>query len=176
MNWWMLTKFIVVIISQHIQISNHYIVHLCCCCCSVANSCPTLCDPMNCTSGFPVLHYLPEFAQTHVHWVNDVIQLKCPSSVHPASPALSLSQHQGFSNESALFIRWPKYWSFSFSISPFNEIQCWFPLGLTGLIYLFSKGLSRVFYSTTIQKHQFFSAQPSLCSCSHICIWPLEKP
>ena len=94
-NWWILTKFIVVIISQHFQISNHYIVHLCCCCCSVANLCPTLCDPMNCTSGFPVLPYLPEFAQTHVHWVNDVIQLKCPSSVHPASPALSLSQHQG---------------------------------------------------------------------------------
>jgi len=94
-NWWILTKFIVVITSQHFQISNHYIVHLCCCCCSVANLCPTLCDPMNCTSGFPVLPYLPEFAQTHVHWVNDVIQLKCPSSVHPASPALSLSQHQG---------------------------------------------------------------------------------
>ena len=94
-NWWILTKFIVIIISQHFQISNHYIVHLCCCCCSVANLCPTLCDPMNCTSGFPVLPYLPEFAQTHVHWVNDVIQLKCPSSVHPASPALSLSQHQG---------------------------------------------------------------------------------
>ena len=60
-----------------------------------------------------------------------------------------------FSNESALHIRWPKYWSFSFSISPSN-IQGWFPLGLTGLVSLQSKGLSRVFSSTTIQKHQFF--------------------
>ena len=60
-----------------------------------------------------------------------------------------------FSNESALFIRWPKYWSFSFSISPSNEYSGWCPLGLTGLISLLSKGLSRIFYSTTIQKHQF---------------------
>ena len=120
-NWWILTKFIVVITSQHFQISNHYIVHLCCCCCSVANLCPTLCDPMNCTSGFPVLPYLPEFAQTHVHWVNDVIQLSHP----PSSPLLLLPSifHsiRVFSNDSVLHIRWPKYWSFSFSLSPSNE-------------------------------------------------------
>ena len=66
-----------------------------------------------------------------------------------------------FSNESALHNRWPKYWSFSFSISPSNDIQDWFPLGLTGLI-LQSKGLSRVFSSTTVQKHHFFSARLSL--------------
>ena len=71
-----------------------------------------------------------------------------------------------FYNELALHIRWPKCWSFSFSISHSNNIQDWFPLGLTGLI-LQSKGLSRVF-NTTIQKHQFFSAQPSLWSNSHI--------
>ena len=66
-----------------------------------------------------------------------------------------------FSNESALRIRWPKYWSFSFSISPSMNIQDWFPLGWTGWISLQSKGLSRVFPNITVQKHQFFSAQLS---------------
>ena len=66
-----------------------------------------------------------------------------------------------FSNESALCIRWPKYWSFSFSISLSNNIQDWFPLGCTGCISLQSKGLSRVFSNTTVQKHQFFGAQLS---------------
>ena len=70
-----------------------------------------------------------------------------------------------FSNELAVYIRWPKYWSFS--ISPSNEYSG-FPLGLTDLISLQSKGLSRVFSRTTVQKHQFFSAQPSLWSNSHI--------
>ena len=82
-----------------------------------------------------------------------------------------------FSNESVLHIRWPKYWSFSASASvlPMN-IQDWFPLGLTGLISLQSKGLSRVFSNTTVQKHQFFGAQPSSQSNSHIHTWPQEKP
>ena len=80
------------------------------------------------------------------------------------------------SNELALQIRWPKYWSFSFSISPYMNIQGWFPLGFIGLISLQSKGLSRVFSSTTVQKHQFFGAQPSLSSNSHIHTWLLEKP
>ena len=79
-----------------------------------------------------------------------------------------------FSNESAVCIRWPKYWSFNFSISPSN-IQDWFPLGFMGLISLLSKGLSRVFFNTTIQKHQFFSTQSSLWSYSHIHTWLLEK-
>ena len=80
-----------------------------------------------------------------------------------------------FSYELALCIRWAKYWSFSFSISLSKNIQGWFPLGLTGLILL-SKGLSRVFSSTTVRKHQFFSAQHSLWSSSHIHTWPVEKP
>ena len=67
-----------------------------------------------------------------------------------------------FSNESALHIRWPKYWSFSFNISPSNEHQDWSPLGWTGWISLQSKGLSRVFSNTTVQKPQFFGAQLSL--------------
>ena len=79
-----------------------------------------------------------------------------------------------FSNELAIRIRWPNYWSFSFSISPSNEYwKVWFPLGLTGLR---SKGLSRVFSSTTIGKHQFFGTQPSLWSNSHIRTWILQKP
>ena len=79
-----------------------------------------------------------------------------------------------FSKESVLCIRWPKYWRFS--ISPSSEYQGWFPLGLTGLISLQFKELSRVFSSTVFQKHQFFSAQPSLWSNSHIHTWLLEKP
>ena len=81
-----------------------------------------------------------------------------------------------FSNELALGIRWPKYWSFSFSISPSSEYSGLIPLGLTGLTSLLSKGLSRVFSSTTVWKHQFFGAQPSLWSTSHIHTWLLEKP
>ena len=80
-----------------------------------------------------------------------------------------------FYNESTLPMRWPKYWSFSLSISPMN-IQDWSPLGWTGWISLQSKGLSRVFSSTTVQKHQFFGAQLSSQSNSHIHTWPLEKP
>ena len=73
-----------------------------------------------------------------------------------------------FSNESALCIRWPKYWSFSFSISPSNEYSGLSPLGWTSWISLQSKGLTRVFSNTTVQKHQFFDTQLSLQSNSHI--------
>ena len=84
-----------------------------------------------------------------------------------------------FSNESTLCIRWPKYWSFSFNISPPLNTQDWSPLGWTGWISLQSKGLSRVFPNTTVQKHQFFGAQLSSLlweSNSHIHTWQLEKP
>ena len=82
-----------------------------------------------------------------------------------------------FFNDSALCIRWPKYWSFSFSISPSNEYpKGGFPLGLTGLISLQSKGLSRVFSNATVQKHQFFDGPPSSWSTSPPCPWLLEKP
>ena len=81
-----------------------------------------------------------------------------------------------FSNESALRIRWPKYWSFSFNISLSNEHQDWSPLGWTGWITLQRKGLSRVFSNTTVQKHQFFGAQLFSQSNSHIHTWLLEKP
>ena len=88
---------------------------------SVTQSCPILCDPMDCSMpGFPVHHQLPEPAQTHVHRVGDAIQ---PSHalLSPSPPAFNLSQHQSLFNELVLCIRWPKYWSFSFSISLSNE-------------------------------------------------------
>ena len=93
----------------------------CCYCCSVAKTSLTPCDPMDCsTPGFSVLHYLPECAQIHVYWVSDAIQ---PSHLLlPTSPfAFNLPQHQGLFQELALCIRWPKYCSFSFSISPSNK-------------------------------------------------------
>ena len=134
---------------------------------SVAQSCPTLCDPMDCSMpGLPVHHQFPEFTQTHVHWGGDAIQ-----PPHPLSPsyyAFSHFQHQFFpviqlftSGDQSIGA------SASASILPMN-IQGWFPLGLTDLISLLSKGLSRVFSSTTIQKHKFFGAQPSWWSSSHM--------
>ena len=89
---------------------------------SVAQSCPTLCNPMNrSTPGLPVHHQLPEFTQTPVHRVSDAIQPSHPLP-SPSPPAHNPSQIRVFSNESTLRIRWPKYWSFSFSISPSKEI------------------------------------------------------
>ena len=213
---------------------------------------------MNCsTPGFSVHHYIPEFAQTYVHWVSDAIQ---PSHLlsSPSLPAFNLSQHRCLFNESALRIRCLNYWSFSFSINPsseFSSVQslsrvqlfatpwttgCQASLSITnyqslpklmsvesvipsnhlifchpflllpsifpsvrvfspvsqlfasggqsigvsastsvlpmniqdwsalGWISLQSKGLSRVFFNTTVQKHQFFGAQPSSQSNSHI--------
>ena len=81
----------------------------------------TLCDPMKCSmQGLPIHHQLLEFTQTHVYRVDDAIQ---PSHclLSPSTPAPNPSQHQGLSNESTLHMRWPKDWSFSFSISPSNE-------------------------------------------------------
>ena len=90
-------------------------------CCSVAQLCLTLCDDMDCRmSGFPVLNCLLEFAQTHVHSFGDAIQSSPPLSPHLLLPSVFTSIWV-FSNELTLQIRWPKYWSFSYSISPFNE-------------------------------------------------------
>ena len=88
---------------------------------SVAQSCPTLCNPMDCNiPGFPVLHLLPEFAQTHVYWVGDAIQPSQPL-LSPSLPPSIFPSIRVFSNESAVCIRWPKYWTFSFNISPYSE-------------------------------------------------------
>ena len=123
---------------------------------SVTQSCLTLCDPMDCSMpGFPVYHQLPELAQTHVHWVDDVLQLSscvvpfssCPQSFLALGPfPMSRLFASGGQSIGA---------SVSASVLPMT-IQGWFPLGLTGWISLLSKGLSRVFPCTTIQKHQFF--------------------
>ena len=132
-----------------------------------------LCNTMDCSMpGNPVLHHLPELNQIHVHWLvmpSNHLGLCCSLLLWPSIyPSIRV-----FSNESALHIRWPKYWSFSFSINPSNDNQDWFPLGLTGLISLQSNGLLRVFSNTTVQKHQFFGAQFSLWSNFHMTI---EKP
>ena len=145
---------------------------------SVTQSCPTLCDPMNCsTPGLPVHHQLLEFTQTHVHWVKDVIQPSHPLS-SPSPPAPNPSQHQSlFPSVSQLFA-WGGQ-STGVSALPLvlpKNTQDWFPLGWTGWISWQSKGLSRVFSNTTVQKHQFFSAQLSSQSNSHIHTWPQEKP
>ena len=117
---------------------------------SGAKSCPTLRDPMDCsTLGFPVLHHLPEFAQTHVHWVGDAIQPSHPLLI--PSPALNLSQHQGFFPMNQLFESGGQSNGASASDLPMN-IQDWLPLGWTGWIFLQSKGPSRVFASTTVQR------------------------
>ena len=81
-----------------------------------------------------------------------------------------------FSNESVLHIRWPKYWSFSFSIRPSNEYSGLISFRMDWLDLLAVQGTLRVFSNMTAQKHQFFNAQPSLCSSSHIHTWLLEKP
>ena len=88
---------------------------------SNAQWCPTLCDPMICSMpGFPVHQQLPEFTQTHVHWFGDAIQ-SSPSLLSPSPPTFNLHQHQGLFKWVSSSIRWSKYWSFSFNISPSND-------------------------------------------------------
>ena len=143
---------------------------------SATKLCPTLCDSMNSsTPGFPTLHYISELAQTHIHWVGDVMQ-PSHSLSSPFPPFLNLLQPQGLfqwvssSNQLAKVVelqlhhqsfQWINIWS-------------WFLLGLTDLISLLSKGLSRVFSSTTVWKHLFLGAEPSWWSNSHIGTWPLR--
>ena len=104
---------------SEVTMSFQWIVSLCCC--SVAQLCLTLCNPMNCSMpGFSVSHYLPEFPQSHVHWVNDIIQPSHPL-LSPSPPVLKLSSIRVFSSELALHIRWPKDWSFSISPSIENS-------------------------------------------------------
>ena len=135
---------------------------------SVTQSCLTLWGPMDCsTPGLPVHHQLPEFTQTHVHGVGDAIQPSHPLS-SPSPPALSLSQHQVFSNESALCIRWPKYWSFSFNISPSNEHLGLISFRMDWLDLLAVQGTLKSLLQHAVQEHKFFSAQLSSQSNSHI--------
>ena len=136
--------------------------------CSVTQSCLTLCDPMDCrTPGFPVHHQLLELTQTrsssqrcHPTISSSVIPFSFHLKSFPASESFPMSQFFTSGGHSIGV-------SVSASVFPMN-IQDWFPLGWTGWISLQSKGLSRVFSNTTVQKHQFFGAQLSLWCNSHI--------
>ena len=141
---------------------------------SVTQSCLTFCNPMDChMPGFPVHYQLPEPTPTHVHRVSDASNhlILCPLLLPPSIfPSIRV-----FSNESVLCIRLPKYWHFSFNISPFNEYLGLISIRMDWLDLLQSKGLSRVFSNTTVQKHQFFRARLSLESNSLIHTWLMEK-
>ena len=144
---------------------------------SVSQSYTTLCDPLNrSTPGLPVHHHLPEFTQTHIHWVSDAIQPSHPrSSPSPPAPK-SLSASKSFPM-SQLFAWGGQSTGASASASFLpKKSQGWSSSEWTGWISLQSKGPSRVFSNTTVQTHQFFSAQPSSQSNSHIHTWPPEKP
>ena len=120
-------------------------------------------------------HQLLEFTQTHVHWVGDTIQPSHPLS-SPSPPAFNLSQHQSLFKCVSSLLQVSKVLEFQLQpVLPMNT-QDWPALGWTGWISLQSKGLSRIFSNTTVQKHQFFCTQPSLQSNSHIHTWPQEKP
>ena len=127
--------------------------------CSVTQLCLTLCDPMNRnTPGLPVHHQLPEFTQTHVHRVCDAIQPSHPLS----SPSLPAPSIRVFSNESTPCMRWPKYWSFSFSISPSKEYPGLISFRMDWVDLLAVQGTLKSLLQNTVQKHQFFSVQLSL--------------
>ena len=123
---------------------------------SVTHSCLTLCNPMSCsTPGLPVHQQTLEFIQTHVHWVGDAIQPSHPL-LSPSPPAFNLSQHKGFFQLISSSHQLAKVFLLKRQHHPSNKYSELIPLGLTNLISFQSKGLSRVFSNTTIQKHQFF--------------------
>ena len=135
---------------------------------SVAQSCPTLCDPMDCsTPGFAVCPQILELAQTHVHCVGGAVQPSHPLP-SPSPPAFNISHVRVFSGKSVLCIRWPNIGVSASTLVLLMSIQDWFPWGLTSLISLQSKGLSRVFSNTTVQNCQFFSTQLYLWHILHL--------
>ena len=126
------------------------------------------------TPGLPVHHKLPESTQTHVHWVmpsSHLILCHPLLLMPPTPPSIGV-----FSNESTLRMRWPKYWSFSFSISPSNEHPGLISFRMDWLDLLAVQGTLKSLSNITVQKHQFFSRQRSSQSNSHIHTRPLEKP
>ena len=134
---------------------------------SVAEWCPTLWDPMDCsTSGLPVHHQLSEFTQTHVHWVSDASLILC----HPLLLLPSIFPCIGvFSNESVLRSRWPKYWSFSFSISPSNEYSGLISFRIYWLDHLAVQGTLK-----SLLQHQ--GSKASVLWCSAFFIVQLSHP
>ena len=148
---------------RHPQMVLFVLRVLCWCClcsCSVTKLCLILCNLMNCSiPGFPVLHYLPEFAQTHGHWVSGAIQPSHPLSA-PYPPFPQSFPASGSFPVSQLFASGGQSIGASASASVLLEnIQGWFSLGLTGLISLLSKGLSKVFSSNSVQKYHKISAE-----------------
>ena len=123
----------------------------------------------------PVHHQLPEFTQTHVHWVGDAVQLSHPLSA-PSPPAFNLSQRQGLFKWVSSSHQVAKVLEFQLQHQSFQWYSGLISFRIDSWISLLSKGLSRVFSNTTVQKHQFFSTQPSSQSNSHIHTWPQEKP
>ena len=135
---------------------------------SVTQSCPTLCDSMDCsTPGFPVHHQFPELIQIHAHWVGDAIQPSHPLS-SPSSPAFSLSLHQGLFQWVSSYIRWPKYWSFNFNISPSNEYSGMISFRIDCLDLLAVQGILK----SLLQHH---SSKPSVLQCSAFFILQLTS-
>ena len=135
---------------------------------SLIQLCPTLCNPMDCCSicGLPVHHQLPELTQTHVHWVSDAIQPSHPL-LSPSPPILNLSQHQGLIQ--SLHIRWPNYWSFSFSIIPPNEYS--------GLITFRIDWLNLLAVQRTLKSLlQNHTSKASILHCSAFFIVQLSPP
>ena len=136
---------------------------------SLAQSCPTLCNPMNrSTPGLPVHHHLPEFTQTHVHWVRDAIQPSHPL-LSPSPPAPNPSQHQSFFQWVTLLMRWPKYWSFSLNISPSNEHPGLISFRMDWLDLLVIQGTLK----GLLQHH---SSKASILRCSAFFIAQLSHP
>ena len=142
---------------------------------SVAQRCLTLCDPWTaaCQASLSITNYwsLLKFMPIELVRPSNHLILCRPLLLPSVFPSIRV-----FSSESALRFRWPKYWSFTFSISPFKDCSWLTSFRIDWFDLLQSKGLSTVFSSTTVGKHQFFNAQPSLWSHSHICTWLLEKP
>ena len=145
----------------------------CCCCCLVTKLCPTFCNPKDCSMpGSPVLQSLPEFAQAQCP-LSRWCYLTISSSAAPFFGPQSFPASRSFPM-SWLFTSGGQSIGASATVLPMN-IQSWFPLGLTGLVSLQSRGLTKAFSSTTVGKHQFFDSQPSFVSNSHIHTWLLEK-
>ena len=144
---------------------------------SVALSCLTLCDSTDCrTPGLPVHHQLPEFTQTHIHrswWCHLAISYSVNPLLllPPIPPSIGV-----FSNESTLLMKWPKYWNFSFSISPSIEHPGLISFRMNWLNLLAVQGTLKSLLQHHSSKYQFFGTQLSSQSNSHIHTWPLEKP
>ena len=147
----------------------------CCCCCSAAKSCPTLCNPMDCsTLGFPVLHYLPDFAQTHVHWVRDAVQL-----AHPLLPPpfdFHLSQHQGLFQWVSSSHLLADVLELQLSISPSSKYSGLISFRIGWFDLLAVQGTLKSLLQHHHSKASILLHSAFLWSKSHLCPWLLKTP